>query len=88
MRGLVLAEILMQKLPDIFIKYFRREGVINEVEKLAAAPVKPPTYVLCRPLGPSAVVLLFNATDGRALCVWVCVTDVRSRRRKSRRSWP
>ncbi len=69
MRGLVLAEILMQKLPDIFIKYFRREGVINEVEKLAAAPVKPPTYDLCRPPGPSAVVLIFNATDGRALCV-------------------
>jgi hypothetical protein len=41
-RGLVLAEILMQKLPDIFIKYFRREGVINEVETLAAASIKPP----------------------------------------------
>jgi hypothetical protein len=40
-RGLVLAEILMEKLPDIFIKYFRREGVINEVDKLAASPVTP-----------------------------------------------
>jgi hypothetical protein len=72
-RGLVLAEILMQKLPDIFIKYFRREGVINEVEKLAVAPVNPPTYVLCRSLSPSAV-LLFNTTDDRVLgCVCVCV---------------
>lgn len=26
----------MRKLPDIFVKYFRREGVINEIEKLAS----------------------------------------------------
>jgi len=33
--ALQMAEILMQKLPDIFSVYFRREGVMHQVKHLA-----------------------------------------------------
>ncbi|KAK3095400.1 hypothetical protein FSP39_014206 [Pinctada imbricata] len=42
-----MADILMQKLPDIFSIYFRREGVMHQIQKLtesdpsAESPVKP-----------------------------------------------
>lgn len=42
-----MAEILMQKLPDVFSIYFRREGVMHQIKKLteldpqAPSPVKP-----------------------------------------------
>lgn len=42
-----MAEILMQKLPDIFSVYFRREGVMHQIKRLAdselkvESPVKP-----------------------------------------------
>ena len=36
-----IAEILMEKLPDIFDIYFRREGVVFEIERLCALPEKP-----------------------------------------------
>lgn len=32
--GLHAANILFEKLPSIFLKFFRREGVITEVERL------------------------------------------------------
>lgn len=46
--GIQMAETLMQKLPDIFTIYFRREGVMHQMKKLseidpqAVTPVKPP----------------------------------------------
>lgn len=43
-----MAEVLMQKLPDVFSIYFRREGVMHQIKKLselevqsASTPVKP-----------------------------------------------
>ena len=36
-KALQLAEILMHKLPDIFSKYFLKEGVVHAVEQLAAS---------------------------------------------------
>ncbi|KAL4220729.1 Ubiquitin-protein ligase [Mactra antiquata] len=45
--GIQMAETLMQKLPDIFNVYFRREGVMHQMQKLseidpqAITPVKP-----------------------------------------------
>lgn len=36
--GVQMAHILMEKLPDIFIIYFHREGVIHEVKSLRDAP--------------------------------------------------
>ena len=33
--GIQMAHILMQKLPDIFSIYFRREGVMHQVQKLS-----------------------------------------------------
>ncbi|XP_071839072.1 E3 ubiquitin-protein ligase TRIP12-like isoform X2 [Apostichopus japonicus] len=45
--ALQMAEILMQKLPDIFHVFFRREGVMHQVKLLAEAPIEadktPPT---------------------------------------------
>ncbi|XP_045199519.2 E3 ubiquitin-protein ligase TRIP12-like isoform X2 [Mercenaria mercenaria] len=46
--GIQMAETLMQKLPDIFNVFFRREGVMHQMKKLseidpqAVTPVKPP----------------------------------------------
>ncbi|XP_050411436.2 E3 ubiquitin-protein ligase TRIP12 [Patella vulgata] len=37
--ALQLAEILMQKLPDIFSVYFRREGVMHQIKRLAELKV-------------------------------------------------
>ena len=45
-KALQLAEILMRKLPDIFSKYFLKEGVMHAVEQLAAtAATLPQTTV-------------------------------------------
>lgn len=45
--ALQMAEILMQKLPDIFHVFFRREGVMHQVKLLAESPIEadktPPT---------------------------------------------
>ncbi len=41
--ALHMSAILFQKLPGIFLKYFRREGVIAEIERLANAPDEPQT---------------------------------------------
>ncbi|XP_071797988.1 E3 ubiquitin-protein ligase TRIP12-like isoform X1 [Asterias amurensis] len=38
--ALQMAEILMQKLPDIFHVYFRREGVMHQVKLLAESPIE------------------------------------------------
>lgn len=47
-RGVVLAEILLGKLPAIFLRYFRREGVVKEFEKLASQPeYYPRPLTLC-----------------------------------------
>lgn len=35
--ALQMADILMQKLPEVFGVYFRREGVMHQVKKLASA---------------------------------------------------
>ena len=40
--ALKLAEICLEKLPAIFSLYFRREGVLHEVNRLAAAEMAPP----------------------------------------------
>ena len=31
-----LADVMMQKLPDIFSKYFKREGVLYQIDKLSS----------------------------------------------------
>ena len=36
-RALQLAEVLMQKLPDVFLRYFAKEGVVHAIDQLAAA---------------------------------------------------
>ena len=36
-RALQLAEVLMQKLPDVFLTYFAKEGVVHAIDQLAAA---------------------------------------------------
>lgn len=36
-KALQLAEILMHKLPNIFSKYFLKEGVVHAIEQLAAS---------------------------------------------------
>ncbi|XP_038050611.1 E3 ubiquitin-protein ligase TRIP12-like isoform X2 [Patiria miniata] len=38
--ALQMAEILMQKLPEIFHVYFRREGVMHQVKLLAESPIE------------------------------------------------
>ena len=38
--GVQMAHILMEKLPEIFIVYFHREGVIHEVQALRNSPLK------------------------------------------------
>jgi hypothetical protein len=38
--ALKICEFLMDKLPEIFDKYFKREGVVYEVERLAQLPEK------------------------------------------------
>lgn len=52
--ALQLSEILMQKMPDIFGVYFRREGVMHQVKRLA----NPETNIGASPMkdlpGPSA----------------------------------
>lgn len=37
-----MADILMEKLPDIFSQYFLKEGVVHAVEQLAAVQPSPP----------------------------------------------
>ncbi|KAL6072066.1 Thyroid receptor-interacting protein 12 [Balamuthia mandrillaris] len=37
-RALTMAELLMEKLPDIFAIYFRKEGVVHVVEKICNDP--------------------------------------------------
>lgn len=56
-----MAEILMQKLPDVFSIYFRREGVMHQIKKLteidpqAPSPVKaPPSASLPQPASVSS----------------------------------
>ncbi|CAL1542098.1 unnamed protein product [Lymnaea stagnalis] len=39
--ALQMANILMQKLPDVYSVYFRREGVMHQIQKLATQEVLP-----------------------------------------------
>lgn len=41
--ALKICEILMEKLPDIFSKYFRREGVVHEIQNLSSNQPKKST---------------------------------------------
>lgn len=56
-----MADILMQKLPDIFSVFFRREGVMHQIKKLAesdplaVSPVKPPCPPENQPSGAGSV---------------------------------
>lgn len=38
--GIQMANILMRKLPDIFIVYFHREGVMHQLQALKDTPIK------------------------------------------------
>ena len=40
-RALQLAEVLMQKLPSVFLRYFAKEGVVHAIDQLAAAASPP-----------------------------------------------
>ncbi|XP_060069438.1 E3 ubiquitin-protein ligase TRIP12-like [Ylistrum balloti] len=56
-----MADILMQKLADIFSVFFRREGVMHQIKKLAesdpmaVSPVKPPCPPENHPSGAGSV---------------------------------
>ena len=45
-RALQLAEVLMQKLPDVFLTYFAKEGVVHAIDQLAAAA--PPSLPMLK----------------------------------------
>ena len=60
-----MAEVLLQKLPDIFNLHFHREGVMHQLQILKDVPLRtlatpkkeaPPTVVTAPPLVASAVV--------------------------------
>lgn len=44
-----MAEILMQKLPDVFSIYFRREGVMHQIKKLTEIDPQAPSPVKASP---------------------------------------
>lgn len=47
--GVQMAHILMEKLPDIFLIYFYREGVIHEIKALRDSPLKVATPIKTPP---------------------------------------
>lgn len=57
--GIQMADILMRKLPDIFIVYFHREGVMHQLQTLKNMPIKvltTPKQEVATPTQPPRVV--------------------------------
>ncbi|XP_077344670.1 E3 ubiquitin-protein ligase TRIP12 isoform X3 [Lithobates pipiens] len=67
-RALQMAEILMQKLPDIFSVYFRREGVMHQVKNLAESEtlLTSPPKVCTNGSGSLAGAAIINTGTGSA----------------------
>ncbi|XP_073530507.1 E3 ubiquitin-protein ligase TRIP12 isoform X4 [Phyllobates terribilis] len=66
--ALQMAEILMQKLPDIFSVYFRREGVMHQVKNLAESEtlLTSPPKVCTNGSGSLASAATINTGSGTA----------------------